>query len=226
MRCFEQVRNNICYQNLPVKLIGVGGGLSYGSAGLTHHAIEDIALMNVLPNMTILAPGSKYEASALMQEFFEIPGPGYLRIANNDELVPYPEHTKLQLGKILEIIPNEERLILATSNALDLAHQVQQALLSQNIACGLASVHTVKPFDHDYLLAKNKTLRAVFTIEEHNVIGGLGTIVASLISQHFNRHITFKIFGINDFYFHEAGPRKELLAKAGMTVEKITRACT
>lgn len=223
MRCFEQIRNNLCYQNLWVKLWGPGGGLSYGSQGLTHHALEDIAVMNVLPGMTILAPGSKYEASALMQSFFELPGPGYLRIAKNEELVTYPEHCKPQLGKILEIIPHNETLILATSNALDLAYQVQQNLTSQGFTAGLASVHTIKPFDTQYLLNKQHTLKTIVTIEEHNVIGGLGSIVASTISQHINHHVTFKTFGINDFYFHEAGSRKDLLAKAGLTVEQVSQ---
>lgn len=221
MRCFEQIRNNLCYQNFNVKLWGVGGGLSYGSAGLTHHAIEDIAIMNVLPNMTILAPGSKYEASELIPAFIETDGPGYLRIANTDELVQYPTNSTPQLGKILEIIPHDETLILATSNALDLAYQVQQNLTTQDIPCGLASVHTVKPFDTAYLLNKQHTLKAVFTIEEHSVIGGLGSIVASTIMQNFNHHVSCKIFGINDFYFHEAGSRKDLLAKAELTVEPI-----
>ncbi len=179
--------------------------------------------MNVLPGMTIFAPGSKYEADKLMQSFIDLPGPGYLRIANNEELVKYPEHCAPQLGKILEIIPNEETLILATSNALDLAYQVQQSLEMQGILTGLASVHTIKPFDAQYLINK-QNLKAVFTIEEHSVIGGFGSIVASTISQNLNHKITFKMFGINDFYFHEAGSRKDLLAKAGLTTETISQA--
>lgn len=223
MRCFEQVRNNICYQNLSVKLIGVGGGLSYAADGLTHHALEDIALMNVLPNMTILSPGSKYETAELSAAFIEKAGPGYIRIANNEELVHYPEQCKAQLGKILEILPSSEALIVATSNALDLAYQVQQQLASQGYQLGLASAHTLKPFDVDYFIAKQDTLKAIFTIEEHSVIGGLGSIVASVTSQHLSHHITFKMFGINDFYFHEAGSRKDLLAKAKFTAETISQ---
>jgi len=222
MRCFEQVRNNICYQNLNIKLIGVGAGFSHATLGQSHHSIEDIALMNVLPGMTIFAPGSKYEAAALMQSFFDVEGPGYLRIANNEELVQYPESCVLRLGKILEIIPNDQALILATSNALDLAYQVQQNLAAQGVIFGLASAHTLKPFDAQYLLSKQNTLKMIYTMEEHSVIGGLGSIVASTIAQNFNHHVMLKLFGINDFYFHEAGSRKDLLAKAGLTVENIS----
>jgi transketolase len=223
MRCFEQIRNNLCYQNLWVKLWGPGGGLSYGPQGLTHHAVEDIAVMNVLPNMTILAPGSNHEASALIPLFFDLPGPGYFRIAKTEELVTYPEHSNPCLGKILEIEPHHEILIFATSNALDLARQVHCSLLDQGITTGLASVHTLKPFDTSFLLAKQQSLKAIFTIEEHSIIGGLGSIVASTISQHFKHHVNFKMFGINDFYFHEAGSRTDLLVKAGLTVEKISQ---
>jgi transketolase len=223
MRCFEQIRNNLCYQSLSVKLIGVGGGLSYGALGFTHHAIDDLAIMNVLSGMTILAPGSKFEANALLMPFFEYFGPGYLRIANNEELVTYPIGCVPKIGKIFEIVPHRNILILATSNALDLAFQVQQSLVMQGFEIGLASVHTIKPFDVEYLVNKQQTLSAIFTIEEHSVIGGLGSIVASVVAQNFNRHILLKMFGVNDFYFHEAGSRKDLLAKAGLTIEKISQ---
>lgn len=222
MRCFEQVRNNICYQNLPVKLVGVGAGYSYASAGFTHHGIDDIAVMNVLSGMTICSPGSNYEATALMQDFFAQPGPGYLRIGNIENTIQYPENCTPRLGEILEIIPNDQALILATSNSLDLAYQTQQNLTAQGITIGLASVHTLKPFDKNYLLA-GQNLQAVYTIEEHSVIGGLGSIVASCIAQDFNHHVLFKSFGINDFYFHETGSRKDLLSKAGLTVESIAQ---
>ncbi len=223
MRCFEQIRIDICYQNLPIKLVGVGGGFSYAQYGLSHHAVEDVAIMRALPEMTVIAPGSKYEAAQLMPQFVNHQGPAYLRLSNNEELVQYNEKEPVTLGKILDIIPNENQLILASSNALDLAFLVCSYLNQQGISIGLASVHTIKPLDANYFINKSGTLKALFTIEEHSVIGGLGEAVASIISQQIDHHIIFKMFGINDFYFHTTGTRKDLLSMAGLTVEQISQ---
>lgn len=221
MRCFEQIRNDICYQQLSVKLVGVGGGLSYAPFGLTHHAVEDVAIMRALPTMTIVAPGSKYETEYLAPAFCNNPGPGYLRLSNNQELVTYQQENTPKLGKILDVIPNTKNIILASGNALDLGFMICKQLAEQGISIGLASVHTLKPLDKEYLSTKQKGLQSIFTLEEHSVIGGLGEAVSKIVCEEFNQKIKFKVFGINDFYFHETGSRQDLLAKAGLTSEKI-----
>lgn len=217
MRCFEQIRNNICYQNMTVKLVGVGGGVSYGSLGHTHHAIDDIAIMNVLAHMNIVAPASRYEAQALIPDFFSQPGPGYLRLANTDEVFSYSKLCRPQIGKAFEIIPHDEHLIVATSNALDLAYKVQTELAALGMNMGLVSAHTLKPFDGDFFEQKKATLKTVVTIEEHSVIGGLGSIVASVLQVQGMQHVALKIFGIRDVYAHTAGNRKDLLELVGLT---------
>jgi transketolase len=221
MRCFEQIRINLCYQNLPVKLIGIGGGFSYGTLGVTHQAIEDIAIMRALPGMTIMAPASKYEMEQLAPQINLLSGPAYIRISNTDESFAYPTKTQIVLGKAAEIIDGEEVLLLATSNMVDHAHKICTQLLNHGINAGIASIHTIKPFDHEYLLSKQKKLKAVFTIEEHNIIGGLGEATSRIICEQFQQKIIFKAFGVQDFYPHEIGSRKYLQEKAGLSVESI-----
>lgn len=223
MRCFEQVRLDLCYQNLPVKLVGVGGGFSYGTAAGSHHAIEDVAIMRSLPGMTVIAPGSKFETEQLSPQLFNLTGPSYLRLSNNEELVKYPDNTKVVIGKAIEVIPGKDYLLIANGNALDLGFQVCQKLQALNISIGLISMPTVKPLDTHFLYAKKCGLKGIFTLEEHSVIGGLGEAVARYIAETFEHKIIFKAFGVNDFYFHEAGSRGYLNEKAGLHVDIVSK---
>lgn len=219
MRGFEQIRNNLCYQKLQVKLIGVGGGFSYGALGVTHHAIEDIAIMRALPEMSVVAPANKYEASALFGDINEKLGPVYIRLSNNEELVTYPKNTTPKFGKTIVITPHHERYIIATGNALDLAYQTQQHLATIGIDIGLASMPTIKPLDYEFLA--NQSLQALFTIEEHSIVGGLGESIASTLFRLGRNTITFHSFGVNDVYAHGAGTRSFLKEQAGLSKEKI-----
>ncbi len=219
MRCYEQIRNDLCYQQLPVKIVGVGGGFSYGPMGVTHHALEDISLMRTLPEMTVVAPGSKHEVAALMPQIHTLTHPAYIRFGNNEELVTYPSAISIKLGQSIELTAHNERYIITTGNALDLGFSVQQYLLTQGIDIGLVSMPTVKPLDRTFFLSKK--LSAVFTIEEHSIIGGLGESVAHLLSQEIDHKIIFHAFGVNDFYFHEVGSRKYLQEKAGLNIQAI-----
>lgn len=223
MRCFEQIRINICYQNLPIKLIGVGGGFSYGPMGVTHQATEDVSIMRVLPNMTIVAPGSKSELDLLAQDIITHPGPIYIRIANTQEKVIYPKNCHAQLGKALEIIPSDNYLLVTTSNALDLGYDTCQELRASGIDIGLVSLHTIKPLDSNYFLEKQKTLKGIFTLEEHLLIGGLGEALSHVICTQFDKKIIFKSFGINDLYPDKIGTRAYLLETMGLTQTHISK---
>ncbi len=218
MRCFEQIRNDLCYQHLPVKLVGVGGGFSYGAMGATHHAIEDIAIMRALPTMTVVAPANKYETAHLLPQLNKCAGPVYLRLATADELVSYPSNIIPQLGKTCDVIPHNSRYLMTTGNALDLGYQVQQELAQHNITCGLASMHTVKPIDQEFL--GNKNLDTVFTLEEHSIIGGLGQAVAQSLCEN-SFHGIFHAFGIPDCYAPECGSRLELNKSFEITPHQI-----
>jgi transketolase len=220
MRCFEQIRIDLCYQKLPVKLIGAGGGFVYGAEGATHHAIEDIAIMRSVPNMTVVAPATQYELGTLLPQIDTCQCPVFVRLSNKEELLPITNYT-LSLGSIADLVSHQEHYIMATGNALDLGYQVQQILSQKGVNFGLASVHTIKPLDHNFFSAKS--LRSVFTIEEHSVIGGLGQAVAHLLCEK-GSPITFQAFGIPDCYEHECGSRNELKQLYGLTPDRIASA--
>ena len=225
MRAFEQIRIDICYQKLNVKLVGVHGGYSQAKLGTTHHAIEDVSIMNSLPEMTIISPGCKAEAEHLMDQFIDYKkGPAYMRLSNTDETFSYNDYLKKvpKIGKITEITKfTYNIIILTTSNSLDLGYKVCMALRKGNIDCTLSSVSTIKPFDKKYLLEKKDKVNAIFTIEEHTIIGGLGQIVGHFLSENFSKKIIFKSFAINDFYSEVSADRHQLLANAGLTVGNI-----
>jgi transketolase len=218
MRCFEQIRNDLCYQHLPVKLVGVGGGFSYGAMGATHHAIEDIAIMRALPTMTVIAPANKYETSHLLPQLNNCTGPVYLRLAACEEFVSHPTQSIPKLGSACVIIPHNNRYLITTGNSLDLGYQVQQELAYNKISYGLASMHTIKPIDQKFLAHQN--LDAVFTIEEHSIIGGLGQAVAHHLCENSFRGV-FHAFGIPDCYAHECDSRNELNQQYGLTPKRI-----
>jgi transketolase len=217
MRCFEQIRNDLCYQQLPVTLVGAGGGLVYGAQGTTHHAIEDIAIMRSLPNMTVTAPGNTYELTALLRQVGKLTGPSYVRLSNAEESMPTTTYD-VTCGVASDLIPHHERYIITTGNALDLGYQTHHILMSYGIECGLASMHTIKPLDHAFF--DKKHVHAVFTIEEHSIIGGLGQAVAHVLCEH-NHHPIFHAFGIPDCYAHESGSREELKKSYGLTPQNI-----
>lgn len=222
MRCFEQIRNNLCYQKLPVKLIGTGGGFSFATWGLTHYALEDVSLMRVLPDMTIVAPGSKYELTQLMPAINASPCPVFIRIGNNEELVTYPPTATVTIGKAVEIVPHATRCIIATGNALDLAWQTQRHLQEQGIDIGLVSMPTIKPLDTDFLTSR--PWQALFTIDEHMINGGIGEGITRFLCEHIKHKVIFHAFGIDDVYFHEIGNRTYLQEKAGLCKEVISAA--
>ena len=221
MRCFEQIRIDLCYQNLPVRLVGVGGGVMYGCAATTHHALEDIAIIRSLPNMTIISPANNYETENLLEQANDLPGPVYFRLTKGNENILYDKKNNIKLGKMIEILPNDEHIIFITGDILSLGFDVCEKLKKIGINVGLVSVPTIKPLDINFLLSKKNKLRSFFVIEEHNVIGGLGEALSSFICQNFDRNIYCKLFGISDFYFHEVGSRDYLRKKVGLSVDNI-----
>lgn len=222
MRCFEQIRVDLCYQNLPVVLVGVGAGFAYGSLGATHHSIEDIAIMRALPNMAVIVPGSNLELNSLMNEIKTISGPVYLRLSKNEQNIVYPQNIKIKMNHGVEIIPSDFNLILASGDIVSVAFDVCIKLRNLGIDIGLYSIPTIKPLNCDFILSRKNTLKSVFTIEDHSWIGGLGEMVFSFVGQIFENKILVKNFSIPDKYFCNIGSRDYLRNKAGLSVENIS----
>lgn len=212
MRCFEQVRVDVAYMNTNVKLIGVGAGLSYGAAGATHHAIEDIALMRSLPNMTVCCPGDPIEAKALIKESFKFDGPMYFRLGNNNDTPIHREDIQVPIGKAIEIKSGTDLALITTSNMLAQAKDWTYQLEEKGKSVTLVSFPTIKPLDKDYIVKLICRKIPIITLEEHNIIGGLGTAIAEVIAD-YGQQVYFKRIAIPDQYSHYVGNQNYLREK-------------
>lgn len=205
MRCFEQIRNDLCYPNINVTLVGVGGGLSYGPAGPTHHAIEDIAIMRSLPNMKVVCPGDPFEAENAVEQALEIGSPVYVRLNRDREPRLYDERIGFRIGVANKLREGKDISLLATGNMLEESIEIAKGLVVSGFDVKLVSMHTIKPIDEVIIRECINSTKAIFTIEEHNVIGGLGSAVSEIITKNMTRPIVFKAYGIPDVYADSAG---------------------
>ena len=220
LRCLEQVRNDVCYHQAAVTIVGVGGGYSYGPNGPTHHALEDIAVMRVLPNMTVLCPGDPVEAEAAVCAAAAQGSPVYLRIGRAGDPAMHRGPVRFEIGRALTLREGRDCALVSTGNILPLAVEVSDRLRERSVSCRVLSMHTVKPLDEAALRACVEETRALFTIEEHSRIGGLGSAIAEWSAM--NRVPGPRcLFGAEDRFASTTGSQAYLRALNGLTVEKV-----
>jgi transketolase len=222
MRCFEQIRNDVCMHNLNVKIIGVGAGLNYGPAGPTHHAVEDIALMRVLPNMTVVSPGSPQETRCAIQSAVKHEGPVYVRLSKSYNVTDTYEDQEFCLGRGIVIRNGHDITLISTGSMVCLARDVADILAHDSIQARLINLHTIKPIDEEIILKAARETSAVFVIEEHSLIGGLGSAVAETLAES-NIKTMFKRLALADTFIKKAGSREYLLDQCHLSAEKIAQ---
>lgn len=220
MRCFEQIRIELCYQNLNVKLVGMGGGLTYGLEGMTHHAIEDISIMSSLPNMTVVVPGDPLEVEAIMNESATHKGPLYIRLGQDGSPQVHRTIPELKIGKGIVINEGRDLSIIANGTMLHTAKIVLDTLASRGLMVTLISMHTVKPLDRELVEECTRDSKAIFTIEEHSIIGGLGSAVAEILAESSYGGL-FKRIALPDAYGPDIGTAAYLREKYGLAPEAI-----
>lgn len=221
MRCFEQVRLEVAYMNTNVRLIGLGAGFTYGPQGATHHAIEDIAIMRALPSMTVCCPGDPVEARELLKQSFSYDGPIYFRLGKNNEPVIHAHGTKIEIGKAVKVTDGDDLAVITTSNMLEQAKQWVDEWRREGIQATLLSMPTIKPFDIDSVLDLIAKGLPIITLEEHNVIGGLGSAVAEVIAES-GIGVRFKRIAVPDAYSHFVGSQQFIREKLGIKSFDIT----
>ena len=212
-RAYEQVRLEVAYMNTNVKLIGIGAGFTYGAAGATHHAIEDISLMRTLPNMSVCCPGDNNEAEQIIRETVKNNKPMYIRIGRHNRGIF--DNNTIEIGKASIIEKGEDIAIISTSNMLPDAYDYCQKLKSEGRKPYLISMHTIKPLDKECLLSLINKGVEIQTMEEHSVIGGLGSAVAEVIAES-GKGIKFKRIGVPDEFSHFIGSQKYIKKQFGL----------
>ncbi len=182
MRCLEQIRNDVCYHNLNVKIVAVGGGLGYGTAGYTHHAIEDLAIMRAMPNMTAVAPGDPVETRLATKAIAKQQGPCYLRLGKVGEPLVYETEPKFKIGYAIKIKEGKDVTLISTGGMLKETIEASKNLENNEVSVAILSMHTLKPIDSQAILESLDT-KFIATIEEHSAIGGLGSAIAEILAE-------------------------------------------
>ena len=218
MRAYEQVRDDIGYMNMNVKLVGSGGGLAYSTLGSTHQAIEDIALMRTIPNMTILSPCDAYDVREALRMAVSIKGPVYIRMPRQARQVIAAER-RVKVGKAEILKDGRDIAIFATGPMVEEAQITSEILKGDGIDAAVLGFMTVRPLDELAIKTYASKVRAVVTVEEHSVIGGFGSAVAQMLAPVRNAP-PVHIMGIGEGA-KNTGPYKELLDHYGLTGERI-----
>ena len=224
-RCYEQVAVDLCMHDLPVRLIANGGGGVYAPLGPTHLAIEDIAIMRALPNMTVVVPCDADEMNRLMMSTLEWPHPIYIRLAKGGDKVVSEEQNGFELGKLIKMRNGADGLFVTTGVMTQLALETADILKADGVDVGVLHVHTIKPFDSDGVVSAIDSVKAVVTVEEHIVNGGLGSAVLESCSE-LCPELLSKIsrIGIPDRFATEYGSQNSLLKHWGITSNTLVAA--
>ncbi len=182
LRCLEQIRNDVCYHNANVKIVIIGGGVSYGALGMSHHSTEDLAIMRALPNIVIEVPCDNYEAVAATHAMIEHNGPFYYRCGYKGEKDIHSGPIDFKIGKANTVRDGSDVTLMFCGPIGTEVVKAADMLAAEGIKCRIVSMHTIKPIDKDAIIDAAKNTGGIVTVEEHNIIGGLGAAVAEVIA--------------------------------------------
>ncbi|MCQ2565874.1 MAG: transketolase family protein [Clostridia bacterium] len=219
-RAYEIIRNSIGYTHANVKICATHAGLTVGEDGASHQCLEDLALMRAIPGMTVINPADDVSARKLIKAAAEFNGPCYIRLGRASVPVLYGEDQKVEIGKALKLKEGKDAVIIATGIMVDAAMQAAELLKAEGLEVGVMDMHTIKPIDEEAIVEAAKT-GAIVTVEEHSVMGGLGSAVAEVVCQ--KAPCRMKIVGVQDT-FGESGTPDALLEKYHLTAADIAEA--
>jgi len=221
MRCYEQVRLDISYNNVDVKLIGTAAGLSLNQLGISHFALEDIALMRLLPNMTIFTPGDPIEMQWAVNKAYEIKGPVYFRITKNGSQKIHSRPLNIKIGEVIKLTNGTKGTLFVSGGLLETALRVSQILKNKKTPINIFSIPTINPLDRNRVIRELKKTDNIFSLEEHYETGGLGSILAELIAKE-SLAKKFYAFGIPHKFINRAGSYQYLLEhECGLSADNI-----
>ena len=222
LRCLEQIRNDVCYHNANVKIVIIGGGLAYGALGVSHQATEDLAIMRSLPDMVVLAPADFAEAKAATYAMIEHEGPVYYRCGYKKESALHAGKIDFQIGQAIQACEGRDATLIGTGTVTYRAFQAAQLLGQEGIQVRVLSMHTVKPIDEQAIVKAARETGAIVTVEEHNILGGMGGAVAEVLAE-AGIGVPFRRIGLPDTYVHIVGSHDWLLDYYGFCPEAIAQ---
>jgi transketolase len=223
LRCLEQIRNDACYHRANVNVVSVGGGLSYGALGSSHHATEDLAIFRVLPEMTVVAPSDPVESALATRAIVQHPGPCFLRLGKAGEPRLHDPAVPFTLGKSIRIRDGAGLTLIGTGPIVGTCLQAADQLAQKGVSTRVISMHTLKPLDREAVLLAARETSAILTVEEHSEIGGLGGAVAEVLAQSDGPRVPFRIVGLPDRFCRVVGNHDYLKQISGLTVQDIVR---
>ncbi|MBI5065386.1 hypothetical protein HZA97_04050 [Candidatus Woesearchaeota archaeon] len=221
MRAYEQIRVDVCINNHPLKIVGVGGGVAYGHLGPTHHATEDVAIMRALPNMTVIVPSDPSETRKAVIAAYQHNGPVYVRLGKNKEpdLKRYNYDT-YQLGKAAVMREGKEIGIISCGPVMNEVLKAADELSKEGLESTVLNMHTIKPLDVEAIKKLADQVNVLVSVEEHNIIGGLGSAVSEVLAES-GKGKTFRRLGIRDTICHGVGSQEYHYKKQGINAESI-----
>lgn len=217
-RAYEQVRNTVGYPHLNVKICATHGGISVGADGASHQCCEDFGLMRTIPGMTVMCPSDDVEARKMVQAAYEMEGPVYIRFGRSATPVYHDEDFQFEIGKGELLKGGNDVAIIANGILVPEAVKAAQELVAEGIDARVINMATIKPIDKDIVLAAAKECGKIVTVEEHNIIGGLGEAVCALLAEEYP--VPVKRIGVNDEFGH-SGEAGELLEQFGLCASNI-----
>jgi len=226
LRCLEQIRNDVCYHNANVKVVSVGGGMAYGSLGMTHHATEDLAIMRALPNIMVVAPNDPVEAKLATSAVIAHDGPCYLRLGRGGEPIVHSPDVEFELGKSIQVRDGSDITLIVTGGLLPNALHVAEILNDDGISVRVLSMHTISHLDEEAILRAARETNAIFTVEEHSILGGLGGGVAELLLESGVGPVKFKRIGLKRIFSSMVGDQDYLRSQCGLDVAGVLATIT
>ncbi|MBU5438497.1 transketolase family protein [Tissierella sp. MSJ-40] len=217
-RAFEIIRNSVCYPKLNVKIAATHAGLTVGEDGATHQALEDLSIMRTLPNMIVLNPADAVEAKQCIFKAAEHNGPVYIRLGRSKVPVIFDENYKFEIGKGVELKEGNDVTIIATGVMVEKALLAHEELLKEGIKARVINMASIKPIDEEIIIKAAKETKGIVTVEEHSIIGGLGSAVSEVVVENYPTHVVR--IGTEDT-FGQSGDGDELLEKYGLNIKNI-----
>ena len=217
-RAYDQIRNSVAYPKLNVKICGTHAGVTVGEDGATHQMLEDLSLMRSIPNMTVLCTSDDVQTKWAIKEMAKIDGPVYIRLARVATPVIYDENQKFEIGKMVQIGDGTDATVFATGVEVAEALKAKEELEKENINIRVVDVHTIKPIDREMIIKCARETKKLITIEDHSVIGGLGTAVCEVLSEEYPTKVVR--MGMQD-KFGKSGKAEQLLKYFKLDSEAI-----